>query len=84
MSSLHIQQLNDTDKINGPLTGFRIKYAKVGGRTAMIFVGKITRYTLTSLEKNTIYKITVSAMNSLYTGRPSVEMKSRTLEDGRY
>lgn len=65
------------------MAGFRIKYAKEGGSATMIVVGTMTTYTLTSLEKNTIYKVTVSVMNSMYTGKSSAEFKTRTLEDGK-
>jgi hypothetical protein len=66
------------------MAGFRIKYTKEGDVTKMIDVGNILNYTLMSLEKNTIYNVTVSVRNSLYIGQPSVEVKKRTLEDGKF
>jgi hypothetical protein len=64
------------------MAGFRIAYTKEGGATEVIDVGVMATYTLTSLEKNTIYNATVSVRNTLYLGQPSVEVKKKTLEDG--
>lgn len=50
----------------------------------MIDVGDIRSYNLTSLEKNTNYKVNVSVRNTQHVGQPSVEAERRTIEDGKY
>lgn len=65
------------------MAGFRIAYRKEGGAINMIDVGDIRSYNLTSLEKNTKYKISVSVRNTQYVGQPSAEAERRTLEDGK-
>ena len=67
---------------NGPITGYVIRYTRVGSSDMMsVNVTSVTAYTISGLPASTEYSVTIAAMNVNGTGPFSIPVEGRSGED---
>ena len=70
--------------INGYIVGYRIKYQQERGQIQTKGVGKVTKFILTSLDKNTQYTVWMAVRNNVGFGPwTTTGIKTKTFADGK-
>ena len=76
-------QKPSADKINGPLSEYKVSYKEAGAAARFVIIrGSSTTYTLANLKKWTDYIFRIRVNNGDFDGPWSAERRARTLQDG--